>query len=93
MIMETLLLIVLYISLIVHIILIGISVFQVWRGENIIDRIMGADLISTLTVCILLLIALFEKNSIFIDVAIGLVALSFVSTIALAKYVADEQMF
>jgi len=93
MIMETILLIVLYISLIVHIILIGISVFQVWRGENIIDRIMGADLISTLTVCILLLIALFEKNSIFIDVAIGLVALSFVSTIALAKYVADEQMF
>ena len=93
MIMENILLIVLYISLIVHIILIGISVFQVWRGENIIDRIMGADLISTLTVCILLLIALFEKNSIFIDVAIGLVALSFVSTIALAKYVADEQMF
>ena len=91
--MENVLLIVLYVSLIVHIGLIGISVWRVWRGENVIERLMGADLISTLTVCILLLIALFEKNSIFIDVAIGLVALSFVSTIALAKYVADEQMF
>ena len=91
--MESVLFIVLYFSLIVHLVLIAISVWRVWRGENVIDRLMGADLISTLTVCILLLIALFEKNSIFVDVAIGLVALSIVSTIALAKYVADEQMF
>ena len=91
--MESVLLIVLYVSLIVHIILIGVSVWRVWRGENIIDRLMGADLISTLTLAILVLIALFEKNSIFIDVAVGLIALGFVSTIALAKYIADEQMF
>ncbi|HSR02581.1 MAG TPA: monovalent cation/H+ antiporter complex subunit F [Methylophilaceae bacterium] len=91
--MESVLLIVLYVSLIVHIILIGISVWRVWRGENIIDRLMGADLISTLTLAILVLLALFEKNTIFIDVAVGLVALGYVSTIALAKYIADEQMF
>ena len=91
--MESLLLIVLYVSLIVHIILIGVSVWRVWRGENIIDRLMGADLISTLTLAILVLLALFEKNAIFIDVAVGLVALGYVSTIALAKYIADEQMF
>ena len=58
--MESVLFIVLYSSLIVHIVLVGISVWRVWRGENVIDRLMGADLISTLTVCILLLIALFE---------------------------------
>jgi multisubunit Na+/H+ antiporter MnhF subunit len=91
--MESILLIILYISLTIHILLIGVSVWRVWRGENVIDRLMGADLISTLTICILVLIALFEDNSIFIDVAIGLVALGFVSSIALAKYIADEQMF
>ena len=91
--MENLLLIVLYISLLVHVVLIGFSVWRVWRGENVIDRLIGADLISTLTIAILVLIALFEKNSLFIDVAIGLIALSFVSTIALSKYIADEQMF
>jgi multisubunit Na+/H+ antiporter MnhF subunit len=91
--MDSILLIILYISLAIHILLIGVSVWRVWRGENVIDRLMGADLISTLTICILVLIALFEDNSIFIDVAIGLVALGFVSSIALAKYVADEQMF
>ena len=91
--MESVLIIVLYISLFVHIALIGVSIWRVWRGENIIDRLMGTDLISTLTLAILILIALFENNSIFIDVAVGLDALGFVSTIALAKYIADEQMF
>lgn len=91
--MENLLSIVLYISLIIHILLTGISLWKVWRGENIIDRLMGVDLISTLTLAIMILIALFEENSIFIDVAVGLNALGFVSTIALAKYLADEQMF
>lgn len=91
--MHTVLLVVLYISLFIHILLIGISIWKVWRGENIIDRLMGTDLISTLTLAILILIALFEKNSIFIDVAVGLITLGFVSTIALAKYIADEQMF
>jgi multisubunit Na+/H+ antiporter MnhF subunit len=91
--LETALLVVLYISLFIHILLIGVSIWRVWRGENIIDRLMGTDLISTLTLAILILIALFEKNSIFIDVAVGLITLGFVSTIALAKYIADEQMF
>jgi len=91
--LENLLSIVLYISLIIHILLTGISLWKVWRGENIIDRLMGVDLISTLTLAIMILIALFEENSIFIDVAVGLNALGFVSTIALAKYLADEQMF
>jgi multisubunit Na+/H+ antiporter MnhF subunit len=91
--MENVLVVVLYISLSIHILLIGISVWRVWLGENIIDRLMGADLVSTLTLAILILIALFEKNSIFIDVAVGLITLGFVSTIALAKYIADEQMF
>jgi len=91
--LEQVLQIVLYFSLSIHLILIGISIWRIWRGENIIDRLMGADLVSTLTLAILILIALFEQNSIFIDVAVGLDALGFISTIALAKYIADEQMF
>ena len=91
--LETALLVTLYVSLFIHILLLGISIWRVWRGENIIDRLMGTDLISTLTLSILVLIALFENNSIFVDVAVALDALGFISTIALAKYIADEQMF
>jgi multicomponent Na+:H+ antiporter subunit F len=65
----------------------------VWRGENVIDRLMGLDLLGILTLSVLVLLALIFRRIIYIDVALGLAALSFVGTIALAKYVADEQMF
>ena len=83
----------LYISLVIHIVMIAIAVWRVWRGENVIDRLLGTELVSTLMLAILVLISLIFRDSIYIDVALGLGALGFISTIALAKYVADEQMF
>ena len=91
--MSAILIDVLYLALIVHIGLIGIALWRVWRGENVIDRLIGFDLTGILTLAILVLVSLIERNSIYIDVALGLAALGFVSTIALAKYIADEQMF
>jgi multisubunit Na+/H+ antiporter MnhF subunit len=91
--MGTILTYVLYLALLVHMGLLAVVLWRVWRGENVIDRLMGADLIGTLTLAVLVLLALIEGDSIYVDVALGLAALGFVSTIALAKYVADEQMF
>ena len=91
--MATILTYVLYLALLVHIGLLAVVLWRVWRGENVIDRLTGADLLNTLTLSILVLLALIERDSIYIDVALGLAALGFISTIALAKYVADEQMF
>jgi multisubunit Na+/H+ antiporter MnhF subunit len=84
---------VLYVALIVHIGLVAVALWRVWRGENVIDRLIGFDLTGILTLAILVLISLIRQNSIYIDVALGLAALGFISTIALAKYIADEQMF
>lgn len=91
--MATVLTYVLYLALLIHMGLLALVLWRVWRGENVIDRLMGADLLSTLTLAILVLLALIEQDSIYVDVALGLAALGFISTIALAKYVADEQMF
>ena len=91
--MDTLLEIVLQIALVVHTVLLAFVVYRVWRGKEIMERLVGADLVSTLTLAILVLTALIQGESIYIDVALGLAALGFVSTIALAKYAADEQMF
>lgn len=85
--------VVLNVSLAVHIALIAISVYRLWRGENLIDRLIGADLVTTLMLAILVLIALIKLNALYIDVALGLAALGFVGAIALAKYVADERIF
>ncbi len=91
--MTNILFIALYSSLVIHIVLIGIAVWRVWRGENVIDRLMGTELVTTLFLAVLVLIALIFGDSIYIDVALGLGALSFIGTVALAKYLADEQMF
>ena len=91
--MEQILNFALGISLAVHIIMIAVAVWRVWRGENVIDRLIGSDLISTLALAVLVLAALILKNSIYLDVALGLAALSFVSTIALSKYIVDHSMY
>ena len=91
--MATVLNLVFYLALLVHMVLIGVALWRVWRGEHIVDRLIGADLIGTLTLAILVLVALIDKDSIYIDIALGLAALGFIGTIALAKYIDDEQVF
>ena len=91
--MTSILISTLYLSLVIHIVLIGIAVWRVWRGENVIDRLMGTELVTTLFLAVLVLISLIFQDSVYIDVALGLAALSFIGTVALAKYLADEQMF
>ena len=91
--METVLLIVLYISLAVHVALLGVAIWRIWRGQNVIDRLIGLELVSTLTLAVLVLVALISRESLYIDVALGLGALGFISTIALTKYATDERMY
>jgi multisubunit Na+/H+ antiporter MnhF subunit len=91
--LSTILTIVLYAALLIHIALIGVALWRVWRGQNIVDRLIGADLVTTLMLAILVILAVIDRNSIYVDVALGLAALGFIGTIALAKYLADEQMF
>jgi multisubunit Na+/H+ antiporter MnhF subunit len=83
----------LIIALALHVFMIAIAVWRVWRGENVIDRLIGVELVTTLFLAILVLVSLSLRESIYIDIALVLGALGFVGTIALAKYIADEQMF
>lgn len=91
--MSTILNYTLYLALLVHVGLLAVVLWRVWFGENVIDRLTGAELLSTLTLAILVLLALIERQSLFIDVALGLAALGVIGIIALAKYLADEQMY
>ncbi len=91
--LSTVLMTVLYAALVIHVVLIGVALWRIWRGENIVDRLIGADLATVITLAVLVVLALITRNSIYIDVALGLAALGFIGTIALAKYIADEQMF
>lgn len=91
--MENILTVTLFIALGLYVIMIAAAVWRVWRGENVIDRLIGVELVSTLFLSVLVLIALIYRDSIYIDLALALAGLGFIGTIALAKYVADEQMY
>jgi multisubunit Na+/H+ antiporter MnhF subunit len=85
--------IVLLASLAIHIALILAAVIRVWRGENVMDRIVAADVIGTLVLAVFVILALTQNNALFMDLALGAAALSFIGTIALARYIANRQVF
>jgi multisubunit Na+/H+ antiporter MnhF subunit len=91
--MQQLLTTALFIALVLYVIMIAIAVWRIWRGENVIDKLIGVELVSTLFLSVLVLIALIYRDSIYIDLALALAGLGFIGTIALAKYIADEQMY
>ncbi len=84
---------ILYLALLVHVLLVALVVWRVWRGENAVDRLIGAELTGTLILAVLVLVSLISRDSIYIDVTLGLAALGFIGTIALARYIVDESIF
>ncbi|GAB4485294.1 MAG: hypothetical protein Fur0016_10230 [Anaerolineales bacterium] len=91
------------IALILHTLFFLLATWRAWRGENSFDRLIGVDLTGILILCMLVLFAIVSEvyaplhvnanNVIFVDIALGLAALSFLTTIALAKYIVDHRMF
>ena len=92
-ILEQILKLALYASLLVHVLLMCAVAFRLWNGENVIDRLMASDILSNLMLAILVLGAMTHHQSGFLDVALGLAALGFISVVAFAKYIANKRMF
>ncbi len=91
--METVLDYTVWIVLFAHLLIALIVVWRAWRGENSIARLMGLDLASTLTLAVLVIISMILQDSIYIDVAIAVAALSYIVTVALAKFISDHKVF
>jgi multisubunit Na+/H+ antiporter MnhF subunit len=85
--------IVLYIGLLTHIGLIAASVYTFWKRTLVFDRLIIADLVATYILALLVILAMLMPESLFLDVGLGLAAIGFIGAIALAKYIADQQMF
>lgn len=91
--MDALLETVLWVVLAAHLLMGLLAAWRTWRGENSIARLIGLDLASTLTLAVLVLVSILRQNSVYIDVAIALAALSYLSTVVLAKYISDHRVF
>ena len=91
--MEQFLISILYISLLIHVLLMCLAAWRLWNGENVIDRLMASDLLSNLTIAVLVLAAVIRGQMIYVDVALGLAAIGYVTVITFAKYISDKRMF
>lgn len=91
--MESVLTMVLHISLIIHVVLLGVVSVRLWQGKHVINRLMASDILTNLALAILVLGAMIHHQNIFLDVALGLAALGFISVIAFARYLAHKRIF
>jgi multisubunit Na+/H+ antiporter MnhF subunit len=91
--LELLFTYVLYTALVVHIFLLGFCVWRVWDSDNVINRLIGFDAFNNLMLGLLVILAMIERENLFLDVALAMAALGFITLVALSKYLADEQMF
>ena len=67
-----------------------------WRivaGPTLPDRLAAVDLITTLLIGIIVMLALVEDTQVFVDMAIALAAFAFVGTISIARYISEGRVY
>jgi len=72
--------------IIILILLCFACLYRAWQGPTIPDRMVAIDTLGIIVVAIAALLALPAGREFFIDIALGWIFLSFIGTIALAKY-------
>ena len=77
------------------IILVGccfLCLLRAWLGKTIPDRMVAIDIMGTLAVGMTALLAVITKREFLLDVALAWIFLSFIGTLALAKYLAHKTL-
>jgi multicomponent Na+:H+ antiporter subunit F len=69
----------------------GLAFIRLVRGPTLPDRVIAIDLIGVLIVCLLVVVAASTAQQAFLDVAIVIALISFVGTVAYARYVERER--
>ncbi|MBL8964145.1 MAG: hypothetical protein KF787_02095 [Phycisphaeraceae bacterium] len=79
-------------AMLVHLLLLVVCMARLFRSPVAFDRLLAVDLIGTLLLATVVLLAIRERVSLVLDVALGLAAVGFMGSILLAKYVAVEML-
>jgi multicomponent Na+:H+ antiporter subunit F len=65
----------------------GLTFIRVFKGPTLPDRVIAIDLIGVLMVCLLVVTASATAQQAFLDVAMVVALVSFVGTVAYARYI------
>lgn len=67
--------------------------YRLFVGPTLADRLQAIDTITNLLIGVIILLALVQRTPLVIDVAIALAAFSFISVLALARYLSEGRVF
>jgi len=70
----------------VIIIAVILALIRAVKGPTAPDRVVGVDIMVTITVALMVLLGIFFKRRIYLDVSLIYAVLSFVGVIAVARY-------
>lgn len=68
----------------------GLTFIRLAKGPTLPDRVIAIDLIGVVLVCVLVLMAGVTAQGAFLDVAMVVALISFVGTVAYARYIERE---
>jgi multicomponent Na+:H+ antiporter subunit F len=63
------------------------------RSRDMLQRIIVSDLLASIAIALLALLSYWRHTSYYLDAALALALLSFVSTLAVARYYAEGRPF
>jgi multicomponent Na+:H+ antiporter subunit F len=69
----------------------GLAVLRLIRGPTLADRILALDLITTLAIGYIATFAIRTGFSLYLDIAIAIGLVGFLSTVAFARYLMQRQ--
>ena len=65
---------------------IGLALFRVVRRPSPFDRVVALDLIGGICLCLIVLFAIFFDQEVLLDAAFVIALVSFIGTVAFARY-------
>ncbi len=93
MIENELILNILGIVLILQTLMLAVCVWRVFVGPSQADRLQAIDAINNIFLGLIIVLALRLNSTFFIDIALALGAFSFISTLAIARFISQEKVF
>lgn len=69
------------------------ATYRIWTGPSAMERLQALDLTTTVLVGVVVVLGIVLENSLIIDLGIALAAFSFVSTLAIARFISEGRFF
>ena len=67
-----------------------VLLYRVYKGPNIIDRVLAADCIDIILGVIMILFGAIEGRALFLDLGLIVTLLGFIGTVLISKYLEGE---